>query len=76
MYNAKTLMVMGDNVRAIRQRKRMSLEALSHQSGLCVNAIYRIENNKLVHGGSMDIWLTLCNVLGCNLDDLTKDYME
>lgn len=76
MYSENILAVMGNNLRAIRKNRHMTQVELSEAVGANVHTVWRLENNMRSYGGHMDVWIRLCNVLGCSLDDLTKDCME
>ena len=58
----------GDNLRAMRARKRMSQEELAERIGVHVNTIANWENGK--GGIGFDKAWALADLFGCPLDEL------
>ena len=58
----------GQRIKQKRPEKRLSQEKLAEQIGIGPSHMSHLESGKTV--ASMDVFITLCNALGCSADEL------
>jgi len=64
----------GDKIRAVRERKGVTLKQVADKAGVSESLISQIERNRV--SPSIDTLLNIANVLGIDLDYLFSDYRQ
>jgi transcriptional regulator with XRE-family HTH domain len=62
----------GEKIRAVRERKKLTLKAVAKESGVSESLVSQIERNKV--SPAIDTLLTLADVLDINLEFLFEEY--
>lgn len=62
-------MNIGDNIKVIRERKRITQKALATELDISISTLNRIENGLIKHF-KPEFFLKLCQLLCCTLDEL------
>lgn len=62
-------MNIGDNIKVIRERKRMTAKALASELDLDISTLNRIENG-IIKQFKPEFIIKICQIFGCTLDEL------
>jgi len=62
----------GEKIRAVREKKHMTLKAVAQQAGVSESLVSQIERNRV--SPAIDTLLSLANVLDINLEYLFEEY--
>ncbi|MBR1911000.1 MAG: helix-turn-helix transcriptional regulator, partial [Treponema sp.] len=64
----------GEKIRAVREKKHLTLKAVAQQAGVSESLISQIERNRV--SPAIDTLLSLANVLDLNLEYLFEEYNQ
>lgn len=62
-------MNIGDNIKVIRERKRMTAKALASELDLDISTLNRVENG-IIKQFKPEFIIKICQIFGCTLDEL------